>query len=302
MIFFDMRGLPPEDRLTFTNDGIPTSLFNMSISATLIVHLYVKLNFMRISDLKPNKRNPRRMSDKKREMLQASLKKFGDLSGFVYNRRSKSLIGGHQKQRVIPPKSPIKIEQKYETPTACLTVAEGYVLIEGERFKYREVDADAEWEVEAMIAANKHQGEWDHDILKLNAADFKGMNWELAGFEIAEVKEMGITGPVFPASLIQSPVLPSLSLNTTSGEPEASKAETKEETDEDYVNNTPQTTERIPTEGEKLNANPFEKIEEKTEVPGRRIVIIIDCPNEAVKKDLREKLRTQVEESGGKYF
>lgn len=233
------------------------------------------------------------MSPKQLTMLGASIKKFGDLSGFVFNRRSKNLIGGHQKTKIIPPDSLIKIVDKYEKPTACMTVAEGYVLIDGERFKYREVDADPEWEMEAMIAANKHSGEWDTDLLKLASADFKGMNWEIAGFEIPELKSMGISAPVFPASLTQPLVLP-----TPPSEPKVQK----EETDEEYVKNTPQTEQRIDTQPTNDGSAAFTKVDENTEVKGRRIIIIIDCPSEAVKTDLREKLRVQVTEVGAKFF
>lgn len=236
---------------------------------------------MQIKDLKPNPKNPRRMTQTALGSLRKSLAKYGDLSGFVYNRRSKTLISGHQKQKTIPPDSTIKIEQKYDQPTSAFTVADGYVLIDGERFKYREVDADHTWESEAMIAANKHSGQWDDDLLKVLVADIPSMNLELAGFSIPEIKSFNI-----PAVQVEIPEQES--------EPE--------QTDEEYVRSTPETTEQIPTEGQALNANPFAEVEEKTVVDGKRFVIIIDCTSKEHKEALREKLRPLITEAGAKIF
>jgi hypothetical protein len=153
---------------------------------------------MKIKDLKPNVKNPRRITPKKLEMLKKSLHEFGDLSGFVYNRRTKTLISGHQRQKALPMDVSIKIEKKYDQPSRTGTVAEGYVEHGGERFKYREVDVDKDWETAALIAANKHQGEWDRDLLKLALSDLK-MDLDLTGFELEEIGALGIA-PVAPVA------------------------------------------------------------------------------------------------------
>src|SRR5574343_2066148 len=185
---------------------------------------------MQIKDLNPHKKNPRKISPQKLEALKKSLEKLGDLSGFVYNRRTKTLVSGHQRQKALPPKSTIKTDQKYETPTRTGTVAEGYVLIEGERFKYREVDWDEQTEMEALLAANKHGGEWDEDLLKIAFADFPTMNFEIAGFDAPKFN--------LPAPTVQ-PV-------AVSEEPE--------ETDEQYAARTSNTgEERVQTVAEELN-------------------------------------------------
>lgn len=95
---------------------------------------------MNIKDLNPNPSNPRKISDATLEYLSKSILKHGDLSGFVYNTRSKQLVSGHQRSKVIPPDSKIKIEKKYDPPTPTGTVAEGYVQVGEERFQYREVE------------------------------------------------------------------------------------------------------------------------------------------------------------------
>ena len=227
---------------------------------------------MKIQDLKANPKNPRKISAKKLAMLKKSLEKFGDLSGFVYNVKTNRLVSGHQRQKALPKDATIKIEERFDSPTGSMTVAEGYVLINGERFKYREVNADETWEMEALLAANKHSGEWDIPLLKIAVSDLD-LDMELAGFDLPEMEAMGIE------------MKPSI-----------------EETDEEYVANTPETTEQIPTESIGGQAKSFESVEEKSEVAGKRIVIIIDCGTAEVKDKLREELRQPVEAAGAKFF
>ena len=230
---------------------------------------------MQIKSLKPNARNPRRITDNKLNALKKSLAKFGDLSGFVFNKRTGTLVSGHQRQKALPGDSQIKIELKHEKPTEARTVAEGYVLINGERFKYREVDADAQWEMEALLAANKHGGEWDDDLLKLIMADFPALDLEAAGFDIP-APQVSIAAPVFDML-----------------------REEKEETDEEYVKNTPQTTEQIPVSSSR---NAFQSIEETTDLVNKRFVIIIDCKDLETKENLREKIKVEVSAAGAKFF
>lgn len=151
---------------------------------------------MVIKDLKANPRNPRVISNEKLEMLKVSVLRYGDLSGFVENKHTGNMISGHQKQKVIPDNSEIVIEKKYDTPTACRTIAEGYVLIEGERWKYRQVDADETWETEAMLAANRHGGEWDQPMLSKILIETPKINIEFAGFTLPEVSAMNIPGMI----------------------------------------------------------------------------------------------------------
>jgi hypothetical protein len=146
----------------------------------------------KLSDLTPNERNPRVISEKEAEMLQKSLSEFGDLGGICFNRTTSRLFGGHQRVKVLPPDSTIVIMQHYDSPTPAGTVAEGHVLIAGEKFKYREVEWDEQKEKAAMIAANKHGGQWDKDLLselvqELNQADYDS---ELFGYEEAEVEKL----------------------------------------------------------------------------------------------------------------
>ncbi len=120
---------------------------------------------MEVKDLSPNPRNPRRITDDKLVALKRALAEFGDLGGFIFNRKTKRLVGGHQRAKVFDQRSKIVVEKKYAKPTKTGTVAEGYVLFGGERFTYREVSWDEVREQAANIAANKGAGEWDEPLL-----------------------------------------------------------------------------------------------------------------------------------------
>ena len=52
---------------------------------------------MKLDDLKPADYNPRSMTDRAREGLRASLERFGCVQHIVWNRRTKRVVGGHQR-------------------------------------------------------------------------------------------------------------------------------------------------------------------------------------------------------------
>lgn len=119
----------------------------------------------RVKDISLNPKNPRKISDSKLAMLKEAINEFGDLGAIIYNRTSKLLVGGHQRLKLVDKSAKIKIEKTYPNPTRTGTVAEGYISINGERFKYREVLWDGAKEKAAAIAANRNAGEWDNDLL-----------------------------------------------------------------------------------------------------------------------------------------
>lgn len=134
---------------------------------------------MKLSELKPNLRNPRKISDDRLVMLKKSLDEFGDLSGTVWNRRTQRLVSGHQRGKVLPPDADIVIMQQYDPPTRTGTVAQGHVLIAGEKFAYREVDWDEQKETAGMIAANRHGGEWDYPTYADLMLELEHSNYDL---------------------------------------------------------------------------------------------------------------------------
>lgn len=177
---------------------------------------------MKVSHLKSNPRNPRVISKQRLSSLKSSLEKFGDLGGFVFNRRSGMLVGAHQRTRVLPPSA--TIEKTDCERTTVGTVALGYVVVDGERYAYREVDWDTKTEAEAMIAANKHRGEWSASLLQQIISETPNLDLAVTGFDIPELEELGI----------QPPRIEGLSFD--------------EAADKKYAESTPKTTEQIETE------------------------------------------------------
>ncbi len=125
----------------------------------------INLGAMQIKNLNLNPKNPRSISDAKLKQLKKALTEFGDLSGFVFNKKSKQLVSGHQRSKIFDKNAVIEIVKTYSKPTKTGTVAEGHVELNGERHKYREVYWPEAKEKAALIAANKAAGEWDADLL-----------------------------------------------------------------------------------------------------------------------------------------
>jgi hypothetical protein len=143
---------------------------------------------MQVKDLKPAGYNPRKISKEKLAALKKSLEEFGDLSGIVYNTRTQTLIGGHQRIKNLDPAW--KIVTKPQTdPTG--TTAAGYIETPHGRLTYREVDWPESKEKQANIAANKHGGEFDDELLKNLVEEIKledpAMDIALIGFDDKEL-------------------------------------------------------------------------------------------------------------------
>ena len=151
-----------------------------------------KVIVKQLKDLKGNPQNPRKISKEQLENLKKSLDAFGDLSGFVFNRRTNQLIGAHQRAEVSPKDSQVYIDRKFDEPTKTGTVAEGWIEIDGERHKYREVDIDEQREKAMNIAANKHGGEFDMPKLTewLLELDSHNVDLSVVGFTAEELEDI----------------------------------------------------------------------------------------------------------------
>lgn len=117
-------------------------------------------------DIRPAERNPRTISKKRLRELSENLVEFGDLGGIVINVRTGESVSGNQRCRVIDVNAcEREITWRFDEPTETGTVAQGYVIYEGERLSYREVDWDQEKADRAMLVANIAAGTWDVDGL-----------------------------------------------------------------------------------------------------------------------------------------
>jgi len=138
---------------------------------------------MKLTDLKPAAYNPRKITDAQLARLKKSLEEFGDLSGIVFNTRTQTMVSGHQRVKNID--ADCKITKKPHTDKTG-TVALGYIDTAAGRFAYREVDWPEDKEKKANIAANKHGGEFDDDLLKELLDGLKledPLDIELIGFD-----------------------------------------------------------------------------------------------------------------------
>lgn len=142
---------------------------------------------MKLKDLKPNPANPRKISKEKLKMLSDSIREYGSLDGIVFNRRTKTLIGAHQRQK-IHPDAEITVTESFDPPLLDGTVARGEAMILGHVFPYREVDWEPAKEMGANIAANKGAGEWDFPQLSnwLTELDQLNFNLDLTMFDEKE--------------------------------------------------------------------------------------------------------------------
>jgi len=120
-----------------------------------------------VATLAANPRNPNKMADEDKARMAKSLAEFGDLSGIVFNRRTKQLVGGHQRSDVMQT-GKIIITEALAKPDRDGTVARGYVEHLGVQYQYREVDWPEARANAAMLAANRfgRVGEDDPGILK----------------------------------------------------------------------------------------------------------------------------------------
>lgn len=99
-----------------------------------------------IKDLAPAPYNPRRISGRAAQGLTASLDEFGDMSGIVWNARSRHLIAGHQRLKSLKAQHRRNLEFDHVAP-AIITPG-------GERFPIRVVDWPPSKEKAANLAAN----------------------------------------------------------------------------------------------------------------------------------------------------
>lgn len=137
--------------------------------------------------------NPRKISQEELSRLKKCLDEYGDLSGIVVNLRTGNMVGGHQRTKTIPENAVIERTETYQTPTRTGTVSHGFILINDERYAYREVDWDITREKAANLAANANGGEFDDESFGLLIKELSldaDFDCELIGFDFTEVENI----------------------------------------------------------------------------------------------------------------
>lgn len=151
-----------------------------------------------LKDLQEASYNPRTISDKKLENLKQSIGEHGDLSGVVFNVKTKTLISGHQRLKTIRRKGVRTKIDTHPVKDEFGTVAVGYIIALTEtgtvRIPYREVSwSNRRAEKAANIAANAHGGDFDREKLSellVDLAEDKSFNMDLLGLDPLTVKTL----------------------------------------------------------------------------------------------------------------
>jgi len=130
--------------------------------------------------------NPRKMSAKEKAQLKKHLETLGDLSGVIYDIKSKSFVGGNQRSDIFDG-APITITERFDKPTKNKTVAHGFILYNGEKYAYREVAfTDSEFR-EACIVANNDGGAFDLEILSgWDEIELEDWGFDVSVFDIVD--------------------------------------------------------------------------------------------------------------------
>ena len=119
--------------------------------------------------------NPRIITEQEAAQLKTDLAELGDLGGIVHDLNSNQVCGGHQRLGVMFGRAAdgfkiesadIQIIKEYKTPTRTHTVAEGFIVWEGERFAYRQVRFTTDQFKRANVIANLRGGNWSYELLR----------------------------------------------------------------------------------------------------------------------------------------
>ena len=124
----------------------------------------------KIDDLKPASYNPRKdlkPGDKEYEKLKRSITQFGYVEPVIWNERTGTVVGGHQRLKVLK-------DLGYEEIDCVI------------------VDLSLEQEKALNVALNKISGEWDNNLLGelLKELELTGYDITLTGFDLKEAKDL----------------------------------------------------------------------------------------------------------------
>jgi DNA modification methylase len=135
-----------------------------------------------LAHLIPDAKNPRKdlkKGDPEFEKINKSVEKFGQLDPIIFNTRTRKILGGHQRLKVLD-------SQGY---TELYTVALGaytWAFAEADLKELSEKEENA-----ANIALNKAQGDWDIEQLTINLQELKLDDMlEFTGFDDIEFDGM----------------------------------------------------------------------------------------------------------------
>lgn len=130
----------------------------------------MKIIKKQIDELLPALYNPRKdltPDDKEYQKIKRSIEEFGYVEPIIYNMTTNTIVGGHQRLKVLKEL--------------------GYTEID-----VVEIEETPEREKALNVALNKIEGDWDMDLLKdlLQELDTGEMDMDLTGFEDWEIEQL----------------------------------------------------------------------------------------------------------------
>ena len=135
-----------------------------------------------LAHLIPDAKNPRKdlkKGDPEFEKINKSVEKFGQLDPIIFNTRTRKVIGGHQRLKVLDSKGYTEL---YTVTLGAYT----WAFAEADLKELTDKEESA-----ANIALNKAQGDWEIDQLTINLQELKADGLlELTGFDEAEFNSL----------------------------------------------------------------------------------------------------------------
>jgi hypothetical protein len=189
----------PEEKLTSKTKAKSSSLevheapivFNQKKQTPIKHHSW------KTSDFKPASYNPRYITDARLHRLTKSIHSLGDLSGVVFNARTKRLVSGHQRLKTISG-LPSSVKVKPYTDSYG-TIELGYIEAHSKKGTIKLPLRIVDWsndkvEKVANIASNSHGGEFDQSKLQkiLQELDTKTFDIELIGLDPLTIMSLSI--------------------------------------------------------------------------------------------------------------
>jgi hypothetical protein len=141
---------------------------------------------IKITDLKPARYNPRKISNEDYNKLSNSINEFGLVDPIIINLNNNTIIGGHQRYEVLMDEY-MAGDEDYSELQIIKRGDIGWVF-PNEQLKIK----DLNHEKALNLVLNKVQGEWELDKLEdlFNDLTIEGLDLQITGFEKDEIKEM----------------------------------------------------------------------------------------------------------------
>lgn len=130
--------------------------------AGIIEDSVVEVVQMDLSKLNFAPYNPRIMTDDQMESLKTSIKKNGVVSPIVWNKKTGYIVGGNQRLAAL----------------IDMGIKKTWVVV---------IDVSPEREKALNVALNKISGDWDYSKLKTVFKDIDMADWDMTGFQAAEI-------------------------------------------------------------------------------------------------------------------